>query len=61
MKCDGYENTLSPSPEREQAGMMLGAALSALVPFESSKKLYLVETAAAQGKADARDKDENKY
>lgn len=41
--------------------MMLGAALSALVPFESSKKLYLVETAAAQGKADARDKDENKY
>lgn len=42
-----------------RTGMMLGAALGALVPFESSKKSYLVGTAAAQGKADAGDKDES--
>lgn len=39
--------------------MMLGAALGALVPFELSKKLYLMGTAAVQGKADAGDKDKS--
>lgn len=40
-------------------GPALGPALGALVPFESSKKLYLAGIAAVQGKADAGDKDES--